>query len=316
MRTPSLCFRQPKPIGHLFLLYILLPGITLGQGGVDPLPVDSPMALARQVTRSYNLDMVPAPVGDRSVMITNIAGREQLFLLNEGTGRWTQITHDDMDHEDPAWSPDGQRIAFVLSDEKSRVVYVMAPDGKDRKAVTPSRVRAIHPSWTPDGTRILFSTDDDLRPPAKNASEIYAVDVSTLHIDTLITGGVNTFPVMAPDGKRIAFRRIVGDMNSEVFVANADGSDARNLTDHPAYEGWPAWSPDGQHIAFAANRNGTDHQILIMRADGSDVRLLADTHGRGTSPKWAPHGQGVFFTNCLPEELGGGCEIMFAAIAP
>ena len=73
---------------------------------------------------------------------------------------------------------------------------------------------------------------------------------------------------------------------------------------------WPAWSPDGQRITFAANRNGKDYQIFVMGTDGSDVRLLADTHGRGTSPKWSPDGRSIYFTNCLPEEGGGGCEIM------
>jgi TolB protein len=189
---------------------------------------------------------------------------------------------------------------------------VIDADGSHREAVTDSRVRAIHPRWTPDGQAILFSTDDDLRPPAKNSSEIYRIQLATRKVDTLITGGVNTFPVMSPDGTELAYRKIVGDMNSEVFVANADGSDAHNLTDHPSYEGWPAWSPDGTQIAFAANRNGVDHQIFVMRADGSNVRLLADTHGRATSPKWAPDGRSIYFTNCATEEAGGGCEIMNA----
>ena len=293
----------------------LLFGCTSLLGLASPMRAQSvPIATARQITHSYNFDWVPAPVGNRSVMITIVAGREQLFLLDEVTSRWTQITHDDADHEDPAWSPDGKRLAFVLTGEKTRVVHVMDCDSKERKAVTPASVRAIHPSWTSDGRRILYSTDDDLRPPAKNESEIYAVDVATLKIETLVTGGVNTFPVMSPDGKWLALRKIVGDMNSEVFLAKADGTDLENLTNHPSYEGWPAWSPDSSLIAFAANRNGKDHQIFVMGADGSDVRLLADTRGRGTSPKWSPDGRSIYFTNCFTEQDGGGCEILQAAI--
>ena len=270
----------------------------------------APIGVAQQVTRSYNFDMSPAPDNSRLLMVSVVGGHSQILVGSPDGLHWDVITHGAADHEDPVWSPDGKSIAFVLSSEGSRVVHLINPDGSADRALTPANVRAIHPSWTHDGQGLLYSTDDDLRPPAKNASDIFRLDLASGRIDTLITGGVNTFPVMSPDGTRLAFRRIVGDMNSEVFVANADGSDARNLTDHPSYEGWPAWSPDGTRIAFAANRNGKDYQIFVMGADGSDVRLLADTRGRGTSPKWSPDGRSIYFTNCLPEEGGGGCEIM------
>ena len=92
--------------------------------------------------------------------------------------------------------------------------------------------------------RIARTTD--LKPPKKNDSEIYSIDIATRKVTTLIAGGVNTYPVWSPDGKKLVFRRMIGETNSEVFVANADGSDARNLTNDPAFDGWPAWSPDGR----------------------------------------------------------------------
>jgi TolB protein len=181
--------------------------------------------------------------------------------------------------------------------------------------VTPPEQHAIHPAWTPDGKAILYCTDDDLRPPAKNASEIYSVDLASRRVATLISGGVNTYPVMSPDGRRIAFRRILGEMNSEVFVADADGGNARNLTAHPSFEGWPAWSPDGRRIAFAGNRNA-NYQIFLMEADGSNVRLLANTEGRATAPKWTPDGKTILFTNCRKVDYGSGCEILAVAADP
>ena len=82
-----------------------------------------------------------------------------------------------------------------------------------------------------------------MEPPRKNDSDIVVIDMATRGSKTLITGGVNTYPSWSPDGKRIAFRRMVNVTNSEVFVANADGTDARNITNHPAFDGWLAWSP-------------------------------------------------------------------------
>jgi TolB protein len=190
----------------------------------------------------------------------------------------------------------------------------MNPDGSGLEPVTPPTQSAIHPSFTPDGRAILYCTDDDLRPPEKNEAEIYAIDLASKRVTTLISGGVNTFPVMSPDGTKIAYRKIIGDMNSEVFVANADGSNPRNLTNHWTFEGWPAWSPDGRTIAYAGNRGNAGYQIFLMDADGGNQRLLAATEGRGTAPKWAPDGRAIFFTVCRNSQEHRGCEIMLARL--
>ena len=131
----------------------------------------------------------------------------------------------------------------------------------------------------------------------------------------LISGGVNTYPAWSPDGKRIAFRRMLGEMNSEVFVANSDGSEQRNLTNHPAFDGWPAWSPDGTRIAFASNRNA-NYQIFTMKADGGDVRLVANTEGRATAPQWGRDGKTIYFSVCRKVDFGGDCNIFAAPLEP
>src|SRR6266478_6201438 len=60
------------------------------------------------------------------------------------------------------------------------------------------------------------------------ASNCRVISVETKQIKTIISGGVNTYPSWSPDMKKIAFRKIIGDMNSEIFVANADGSNLHN----------------------------------------------------------------------------------------
>ena len=275
---------------------------------------DAPISQARQLTASYALDLVPAPGSKQSVLIRIIAGREQLFTRDLDNGVEKQITFDDADHEDPVWSPDGGKIAFVLIKDGKKIVHLINPDGSGADAVTPATQSVIHPSFTPDGKAILYCTDDDLRPPAKNESQIYSIDLTTRRIRTLISGGVNTFPVMSPDGRKIAYRKIVGDMNSEVFVADSDGRNPRNLTNNWTFEGWPAWSPDGRQIAFAGNRGNAGYQIFLMNADGSDVRLLANTEGRGTAPKWSPDGRTIYFTICHRSQDRQGCDIYSAPV--
>lgn len=297
-------FRTCSLVAALMTAAILLfPSSASGQGVA--------VSQAYQLTHTAKYDPSLSPDGKRMVYITQVEGKEQHFIMNaDGTGSF-QLTRDDADHEDPAWSPDGKTIAFVYIREGLEIISLMNVDGSGLQHLTPRNVRAIHPNWSPDGTKLAYCTDDDLSPPRKNDSDIQVLDMLTRRITTLITGGVNTYPAWSPDGKRLAFRRMLGEMNSEVFVANADGTGARNLTNHPAFDGWPAWSPDGTQIAFASNRNSS-YQIFIMNADGSNVRLLANTEGRATAPKWARDGLRIYFPICRNVDFGRDCEI-FAA---
>jgi TolB protein len=269
--------------------------------------------IAVAVTYSENYDPSLSPDGKRMVFLKLLEGREQLFVADVDGSHEKPLLHDAADIEDPAWSPDGQRVAYVRIEGGKKSLHVMGIDGTGDRAVTPPTQSPIHPAWMPDGKALLYCTDDDLDPPRKNAAQIYRLDLASGAISTVVSGGVNTYPAPSPDGRRIAFRKFA-DNNSEVFVADMDGTNVKNLTDHPAFEGWPAWSPDGRRIAFAGNRAG-NYQILVMNADGTDVKLVANTEGRATAPRWSPDGKTIYFTNCWKTGLRSACEI-FLAPAP
>jgi TolB protein len=270
-----------------------------------------PLGFAHQLSHSINDSPSPAPDGARMVYIVVIAGVEQLFVANLDMTKPVQVTHDPYDHEDPAWSPDGKKIAFVSGKDGGEAIAIMDPDGTHVETLTPATQKVIHPNWSPDSARIAYCTDDDLKPPAKNASDIYVMELASHRATRIITGGVNTYPAFSPDGKRLAFRKILGELNSEVFVADADGGHAKNITNHPAFDGWPAWSPDGSRIAFASNRFSS-YEIFVMKADGSDVQLVANTDGRATAPQWSRDGKTLLFPICHNVAMGVDCQIYTA----
>jgi Tol biopolymer transport system component len=68
---------------------------------------------AYQLTHAVTIDPSFSPDGARMVYITVVAGKEQPFTADADATKPIQITHDDWNHEDPAWSPDGRKIAFV-----------------------------------------------------------------------------------------------------------------------------------------------------------------------------------------------------------
>lgn len=287
--------------------------------GFVPLPalaLVTTLSIPVQITHAQNYDPSPSPDGKKLVFISLIAGKEQLFTMNVDGSNIVQITHDDIDHEDPAWSPDGSKIAFVYLTKDRSSIAVMPAAGGDADILTPATLNTIHPNWSADSQTVIFCTNDDLKPPLKNAAEISAVDLQTKHVRVLINGGINTYGSWSPDMKHIVFRKIVGEENSEVFTADAGGANAKNLTNNPFFDGWPAWSPDGTQIAFASNRYGHGYQIFVMAPDGSNVKLVANTEGRGTSPRWSTDGRTIYFTNCVSKDYGGDCEILSAKLSP
>jgi TolB protein len=282
-------------------------GLTAAEGA-------TPLCIPTQLTHSLNYATAPAPDGKSLVTITVIAGKGQIFVMNGDGSQPVQITHDAVDYDDPQWSPDGKKIIATATIGEQERICIMHPDGSGLQPLTPPDIRAIHGSWSSDSKRVIFCADDDVHPPKKNDTKIYSIDVESGQVKTLISGGVNTYPSWSPDMKKIAFRKIIGDMNSEVFVANSDGTNARNITNNPAFDGWPAWSPDGKWIAFASNRESA-YQIYIMDENGGNVRLVANTEGRATAPRWSLDSKTIYFTNCRHSDYGYDCEVFVAKLS-
>ena len=231
----------------------------------------------------------------------------EIYSITPG-GSATRLTFSN-GSSDPAYSPDGSRIAFISAKPGgTRQVWVMNADGSNPRQITNTNTTKQEPTWSPDGTKIAYVANSfDL--DGQTDFEIWTINADGTGRRQLTS---NSFkdeqPAWSPLGNKIAFVSArPGDTDRNVYVMDAGGGNQTSITPNSptgcspnCYQGHddnPAWSPNGSKIAYVhghiINGGGSPDIWTVTPTGGSRTNLSNNASIAFTHPAWSPEGDKI-----------------------
>ena len=187
----------------------------------------------------------------------------------------------------PAWSPNGNQLAYVSFESRKPVVYSHDVASGKRRLIANFKGSNSAPAWSPDGRTLAVTLSRD------GGSQLFVIDANGGEPRRLAqSSSIDTEPAYSPDGKHIYF---VSDRGGapQIYRMPASGGAAERVTFTGSYNISPTLSPDGRWLAYISRVSGA-FKLHLMELAGGAVTVLTDT-AADESPSFAPNNRLIVY---------------------
>lgn len=239
-------------------------------------------------------EVTPIPLQGTIVFQSNRDGNSEIYATIADTNVTFRLTNHPAVDMQPAWSPDGTRIAFTTNRDGNNEIYLMNADGTNLINLTSHPADDQFPAWSPDGSWIIFTTDRD------GNQEIYTMGTDGSQLSNLSNNPAN-------DSQASWFRveRLISsdewitfttdrDGNQEIYTMHANGLEQINISLNAAQDNSSRGNSNGQ-VAFSSSREG-NFDIYLINLDGSGISKLTTNPAQDLTPAWSLDNNWIAFT--------------------
>jgi dipeptidyl aminopeptidase/acylaminoacyl peptidase len=247
-------------------------------------------------------DSAWSPDGKQVVFVSNISGRNNLWLIPAESGWPTQLTVSNQRQTNPTWSPNGRWIAYTSDydgNEQWDIFLVSPRDGNVVNLTNTKEISEESPAWSPDSLKVAYSA----KPKDGANYEIETIEWATKKI-THITSNTpqdwsNYSPIWSRDGKWIVFTQAhAAGKNANIFIADTSTGRATNLTPHEGERLYGAndISPDGKTILITSNAENGYNNAGLLDVATKKISWLTHDKWEVSGGKFSPDGKHLTWT--------------------
>jgi len=243
-----------------------------------------------------------SPDGKTIAFISNISGRNNLWLVPAEGGWPTQLTVSDQRQTAPAWAPDGKWIAYMSDydgDEQWDIFLVSPSTGQVVNLTNTREIAEESPTWSPDRRYLAYM----VKPKTSSVFEIDVYDTLTRETRHLTNGTakdkLNFSPIWSRDGKWIVYtQQQAKGTDSNIFVAEVVSGKSTLLTPHQGEQLYSAndFSPDAKQVLITANAGNGYDNVGLLDVASKKITWLTQDKWEISGGNFSPDGKSITWT--------------------